>query len=207
MVTEFDFMESYLRGTASHEIYLMISTRPMDMVTLNFKKAPSLKDSLYDETDEILDNDSDAVENSKQDDRADINSITNGAITLTFGPMGVETLNGKPFTNELLWFNSSQGGGIFSFGSRISTYFKAMVCNLDFMCFDQIKQSQFQFRIVQMLKFSKGRMLNLQRSHGIHGLHKFTVSGGQMKVTVKVNLKSNGLLGLFLLMIIVDGTR
>ena len=167
----------------------MISTRPMDMVTLNLKKTPSLKDSLYDETGEILDHDREVIENSKQDGGADVNSISNGAITLTFGPMGVETLNGKPFTNELLWFNSSQGGGIFTFGSRTSTYFKAMVRNLDFMCYDQIKPNQFQFRIDHMLKSSKGRMLNLQRSHGIHGLHKFIVSGGQMKVTVKVNLK------------------
>ena len=43
-------------------------------------------------------------------DIKDDNSITNGAITLTFGRMGVETFNGQPFTNELLWFNSSQGG-------------------------------------------------------------------------------------------------
>ena len=47
---KFDFMEPKLRGTESHEIYLTISTRPMDMVTLNFKKTPSLKDSLYDKT-------------------------------------------------------------------------------------------------------------------------------------------------------------
>ena len=48
-------------------------------------------------------------------------------------------------------------------------------------------------------------MLNLPRSHGIHGQHKYIVSGGQLKV--KVMLKSNGLLDLFLLMILVDGTQ
>ena len=48
-------------------------------------------------------------------------------------------------------------------------------------------------------------MLNLPRSHGIHGQHKYIVSGGQLKV--KVMLKSNGLLDQFLLMILVDGTR
>ena len=48
-------------------------------------------------------------------------------------------------------------------------------------------------------------MLNLQRSHGIHGQHKYIVSGGQLQV--KVILKSNGLLDLFPLMIIVDGTQ
>ena len=48
-------------------------------------------------------------------------------------------------------------------------------------------------------------MLNLLRSHGIHGQHKYIVSGGQLKV--KVMLKSNGLLELFLLMILVDGTQ
>ena len=48
-------------------------------------------------------------------------------------------------------------------------------------------------------------MLNLPRSHGIPGQHKYIVSGGQLKV--KVMLKSNGLLDLFLLMILVDGTQ
>ena len=99
----FEFMEPDFRGTAAHEIHFMISTRPMDMVTLYFKKTSP----------------SDVIENSTEDGTADINSITNGAITLTFGPMGVETLNGKPFTNEILWFNSSQGGGIFTFDSRL----------------------------------------------------------------------------------------
>ena len=112
-------MEPDSRGTASHEIHFMISTRPMDMVTLNFKKTSPFINSLHDETGEISDSDSDVIENSTEDGTADINSITNGAITLTFGPMGVETLNGKPFTNEILWFNSSQGGGIFTFDSRL----------------------------------------------------------------------------------------
>ena len=83
-------MEPKLRGTASHEIYLTISTRPMDMVTLNFKKTPSLKDSLYDKTGQILHHEHNFIENSKQDGGADINSISDDAITLTYGPMRVE---------------------------------------------------------------------------------------------------------------------
>ena len=67
--------------------------------------------------------------------------------------------------------------------------FEVMVSHLVFMSFDQIKPNRFRFRVAPRLKSSKGQMLNLQRSHGIHGLHKFIVSGGQMKVTVKVNLK------------------
>ena len=130
----------------------------MDLITLNFKKSSPFVNSPFDETGEILGPVSDTIENIMADGRADTNSITNGALTLTFGSMGVETLNGEPFTNELLWFNSSQGGDIstdsrpstISFDSRPSTFFKVMVLNLDFMCFDQIKPSQFQFRIVQM---------------------------------------------------------
>lgn len=62
------------------------------MVTVNVKKT-SLT---FDATNEIEDD----------------NSITDGDITLTFGQMGLETFNGKPFTNELMWFNSSQGAAI-----------------------------------------------------------------------------------------------
>ena len=66
----------------------------MDMLTVNVKKTAFTSTSLPAATSDIKDD----------------NSITNGAITLTFGRMGVETFNGQPFTNELLWFNSSQGG-------------------------------------------------------------------------------------------------
>ena len=79
------------RGSATHEIYFSIDTRPMDLLTVNIKKTVVMA---FDASSDIKDD----------------NSITNGAITLTFGRMGVETLNGQPFTNELLWFNSSQGG-------------------------------------------------------------------------------------------------
>ena len=48
-------------------------------------------------------------------------------------------------------------------------------------------------------------MLNLLRSHGIYEQHKCIVSWGQLKF--KVMLKSSGLLDLFLLMIVVDGTQ
>ena len=65
----------------------------MNMVTVNIQK----KSLTIDATRDIKDD----------------NSITNGDMTLTFGPKGVETLNGKPFTNELLWFNSSQGDFFF----------------------------------------------------------------------------------------------
>ena len=149
-MTVFEVIKPYLRGTASHEIHFMITTRPMDLITLNFKKSSPFVNSPFDETGEILRPVSDTIENIMADGMADTNSITNGAITLIFGSMGVETLNGKAFTNELLWFNSSQGGDISTFDSRPSTFFKAMVWNLDFMCFDQIKPSQYQFRIVQM---------------------------------------------------------
>ena len=64
----------------------------MDILTVNVKKTAA--SSIQAATSDIKDD----------------NSITNGAITLTFGRMGVETFNGQPFTNELLWFNSSQGG-------------------------------------------------------------------------------------------------
>ena len=63
----------------------------MDMFTVNIKKTSFIA---FDGASKIKDD----------------NAITNGAITLTFGSMGVETMNGQPFTNELLWFNSSQGG-------------------------------------------------------------------------------------------------
>ena len=65
----------------------------MDMVTVNIQKTSLTIDATSDIKDDY--------------------SITNGDMTLTFGPMGVETLNGKPFTNELLWFNSSQGDVLF----------------------------------------------------------------------------------------------
>ena len=71
----------------------------MDMLTVNVKKTAA--SSIH------------AAASSIQAATSDIkndNSITNGAITLTFGRLGVETFNGQPFTNELLWFNSSQGG-------------------------------------------------------------------------------------------------
>ena len=84
--------DPWKRGSATHEIYFSVETSPMNMVTVNIKKASLTFDA-------------------KNDIKGD-NSITNGDITLTFGQMGVETLNGKPFTNELLWFNSSQGAAI-----------------------------------------------------------------------------------------------
>ena len=65
----------------------------MDMVTVNIRKTSLTIDATSDIKDDY--------------------SITNGDMTLTFGQMGVETLNGKPFTNELLWFNSSQGDVLF----------------------------------------------------------------------------------------------
>jgi len=81
--------DPWKRGSATHEIYFSVETSPMNMVTVNIKKTSLTFDT--------------------KNDIKDDNSITNGGITLTFGQMGVETLNGKPFTNELLWFNSSQG--------------------------------------------------------------------------------------------------
>ena len=146
----------------------------MDMVTLNIKK----NSLTFDATRDIKDD----------------NSITNGDITLTFGPMGVETLNGIPFTNELLWYNSSQGDALI-FQYILIWNFKVMVLRLVFMSFDRIRLNLFRFRVVQRLKSSKDQMLNLPRSHGIHGQHKFIVYGGQMRA--KVLLKSNGPSDLF----------
>ena len=83
--------------------------------------------------------------------------------------------------------------------------FEVMVSHLVFMSFDQIKPNRFRFRVAPRLKSSKGQMLNLQRSHGIHGQHKFIVYGGQMRV--KVLLKSNGLSDLSQLTIIADGIQ
>ena len=68
-------LDPWKRGNATHEIYFSIETRPMDILTVNVKKTAA--SSIQAATSDIKDD----------------NSITNGAITLTFGRMGVETFN------------------------------------------------------------------------------------------------------------------
>ena len=87
----------------------------------------------------------------------------------------------------------------------IRVFFEVMASHLVFTYFDQIKPNRFRFRVAPRLKSSKVQMLNLQRSHGIHGQHKFIVYGGQMRV--KVLLKSNGLSDLSQLTMIADGIQ
>ena len=96
----------------------------MDMLTVNVKKTVFTSTSLQPATSSIQ---------AATSDIKDDNSITNGAITLTFGRMGVETFNGQPFTNELLWFNSSQGGAVTHF-FNLMKYFR-LWCFIWFLCF------------------------------------------------------------------------